>query len=660
MIYRDKSNRPHVQPPQWDFIPQELKRIPNWVLWTYDWVDSQWTKPPYQPGGDKASHSDPNTWNSYSVIKGNWYVLNGIQIDSVGIGWVITKESGIVGIDIDNCVTWGSSLMEEGQPMFDDWALAIINKLGDVYIEFSPSRTGLHILVRACISQSIKYSKAGVEIYNDARYFTITGDAWNAGPIAERQREIDEICGKLIALRESERKSGVNGLIQETVENLKEEIATRDVRPSDVHQFIGGIEEYKRVNFGGAMSIDERLRIAFQSENGLNIQKLFNGDCSDYADSSEDEVDRSAADMALCRYLAFYSDGSVALLAEMMRQSGLIRPKWERKMNSGQTYLEYTIDRALSTESNFYTAPKMISSPIAPSGVSGERRNRYTLTELKDAAIEYRKRSDIHGLKCGWSNLDRIYRPRQGMLSIWTGEPGAGKSTFILAYLYRFCMAYGLRLGLCSFELNPPERVLLELACIHLQGNVFDQTFDDDQLSTGIDELKNFATVFAPSWKQRDAEGLIGILAKEIEERGCDVFYLDPFTELQPKERLLGKYTDFASQELSKLKDITERWNIMTHLVCHPTKNFNRAEGVRLWNINGSGDFERKADFGLVVTRQNNTTIVHLQKRRDRLTGIEDAKAAFELNTDAYYFKETSVPIVLSGSKKSEEQTVQF
>lgn len=276
------------------------------------------------------------------------------------------------------------------------------------------------------------------------------------------------------------------------------------------------------------------------------------------------------------------------------------------------------------------------------------------LCELKDAAIAYRHRVDIYGLKCGWENLDKIYRPRSGMLSIWTGEPGAGKSTFILAYLYRFCMQHGQRLGLCSFELNPPERVLLELAAIHLRGNVFDDTFDDDQISAGIDELKNFCTVFAPSWQERDAQGLIAILAEEIGERSCEVFYLDPFTELQPKDKLLGKYTDFASQELSKFKDITEKWNINSHLVCHPTKNFNRSEGLRLWNINGSGDFERKADFGLVITRVNNITVAHLQKRRDRLTGVEDAKAAFELNVDAYYFKETSVPITLNGSGKKE------
>lgn len=664
MIYRDQNNKPQIPMPQFDWIPDELKAIPQWVLWTYDWIDGQWTKPPYQPSGEYASHSNPDTWNSFSVIETAWYQLNAIEKNSVGVGFVLTKEVGIIGIDLDNCVDvskgnpddfelkkslWRIICSGDDLPdnlVFSPFALDVISRLGDVYIEFSPSRTGLHILVRGQIPQSIKYSKKGIEIYDSLRYFTITGDVWNAGEIREQQESLDKIYRELIQEREKEK--GVDGLI----ENLNEEIANRDVRRSDLYQLQGAVEG---VLPHDGMTIAERFRIAFQSQNGLKIQKLFNGDCSAYPDDSEDKVDRSAADFALCRYLAFYSDGSKSILSEMMEQSALIRPKWARSVNSsGQSYLDHLIEKVLSTETNFYTAPSVIS-PKVDAPLESTRKSRYMTCELLERAIEYRQRTDIRGMECVWGNLNKIYRPRAPMLNIWTGEPGAGKSTFILAYLYHFAMQHRMRTGLCSFELEPPERVLLELCSIHLQANVFDRSVDNDQIREAERELKNLFTVIDLDWHQRNTEGLFEEVDREIAERGLGRLYTDPFTEFQPPDRLMGKYTDFASTQLSLYKECLKRRALIGDLVCHPTKNFNRSEGVKLWNINGSGDFERKADFGLVVSRVNNITVVHIQKRRDRLTGCEDAKAAFELDPDAYYFRETAVPITLG--KKEEGGT---
>jgi len=50
---------------------------------------------------------------------------------------------------------------------------------------------------------------------------------------------------------------------------------------------------------------------------------------------------------------------------------------------------------------------------------------------------------------------------------------------------------------------------------------------------------------------------------------------------------------------------------------------------------------------------------VHQQKVRDRKTGIEDGKAAFELSADAYYFKEVAVPIYLKTEKKEKKEDEQ-
>jgi len=207
-----------------------------------------------------------------------------------------------------------------------------------------------------------------------------------------------------------------------------------------------------------------------------------------------------------------------------------------------------------------------------------------------------------------------------------------------------------MRAALCSFELNPPERIVLELAQIHMQQNPFAQGIVSDiDLGKAIDELSPYFSILHPDWSDRNVEGITALIEDE------DILYLDPFTELQPPDKLLGKYTDFASVQLSLLRDFTERKQKITHLVCHPTKQFNRSEGLRLWNINGSGDFERKCDFGVVLTREGSTTIAHIQKVRDRLTGIEDSKAAYRLDTEAYYFSEVPIPMRIKGSDEKKD-----
>lgn len=613
MQSRDKSVRPSCALPVWEAIPAELKEIPNWVFWRYQWVDGKWTKPPVQVLRTQlADVTNAETWARWSDVQASEPEAF-LSTDSAdGIGFVLTKETGLVCVDVDNCVKW----MDDGHADLDEWATRIVGKLPTTYVEFSPSRTGIHVWIKAQIRQSVRYDPGGVEIYDSARYITVTGDVWNDAPIAEASAEIGEIVAALLALRQQNRPAPQSHEVPVNIPDV---------------------------------SIEERIRVAFASANGEKIRRLFEGDLRGYEDSSEDGFDRSAADMALCRHLCYYSSGDPEILKALMRSSQMPRPEREG-------YLDTTVRKTLETHDGNYWEPAVrIRGGATPPALSAEasgRVARYTASELKERAIAYRQRADLKGLSAQWENLNRVYRPRPGLLSIWTGEPGAGKSTFILAYVYSFCVRNQLRAALCSFELNPPERLVLELAQIHTQMNPFaapDEMFalSDEELSKAIDEFSPYFSVLSPDWRERNVDGVCALLQSET------VLYLDPFTELQPPDKLLGKYTDFASVELSKLRDYTERMQLITHLVCHPVKNFNRKDRVRLHDINGSGDFERKADFGLVVERDkaSGTTILNLDKVRDRLTGEENSQVAFRLDVDHYFFTECAVPLRMTESK---------
>jgi primase-polymerase (primpol)-like protein len=154
-------------------IPYELKSLPQWVCSRLD------SKMPMMSTINKcASSTDPNTWSTFqeavmSVECGNY--------DNIGF---VFNDNGIVGIDIDDG--------------YDDFGIrtplasAIIGKCKS-YTEKSRSGRGFHILVKGKLPFKGKNNRNGVEIYQSARYFIMTGDTYLYDSLIENQEAIDYI-----------------------------------------------------------------------------------------------------------------------------------------------------------------------------------------------------------------------------------------------------------------------------------------------------------------------------------------------------------------------------------------------------------------------------------------------------------------------------------
>lgn len=152
-------------------IPQELQALPQWVCWKYEDIGAaKPTKIPYHPKGFKASHSDANTWSTFSdVVNAVSYRLYD------GIGFVFSENDPYAFIDLD----------EAGSDWLATERQLKIFKEFDSYSEQSPSGQGLHIIIKGKIPNGRKRSK--IEIYSSLRYATFTGQVFNKKPIEERQ-----------------------------------------------------------------------------------------------------------------------------------------------------------------------------------------------------------------------------------------------------------------------------------------------------------------------------------------------------------------------------------------------------------------------------------------------------------------------------------------
>jgi hypothetical protein len=142
---------------------QELAGWRQWVAWRFEDRDGKPTKVPVNPRtGGNAISTNPATWGSLQDAE-----RRAMRGDLPGVGFVLTPADDFTGIDLDKVVTSTGDL--------EPWAADLV-ALAETYTELSPSGRGIRMIVRGKVPATVKSDAAGVEIYRDKRYLTITGD----------------------------------------------------------------------------------------------------------------------------------------------------------------------------------------------------------------------------------------------------------------------------------------------------------------------------------------------------------------------------------------------------------------------------------------------------------------------------------------------------
>lgn len=394
-------------------IPHELASCDQWLVWKYrPKKGGEWTKPPYSPHTDtKADVTDPTT---YGTFEDALNAQNRIQAD--GIGFALVAGGELTFIDLDHC----RSIEDES---IDPWAVAIIRRFPVSYIEVSPSKTGLHVIVKGTlpggrgIKRAIKsrnaHPNAAIEMYSAGRYATITGNVIDDGH-----------C--------------VPGDAQLQIETLFNELNPPVEIPDPPRLHLVSNEP---------PDISERLEIARNAINGVTFSALY-----DQGDISAHNHDHSSADLALCSYLGFYLEHRADLMDSAFRLSALMRPKWdERHRHDNATYGQMTIEKVINSRKDAY-------SPSVPVGALPTT----TIVDDESApAKEIRDRFLTAAELCAMvpEEPEWIAKPYVvvGGITELTGQIKSGKST-LLGYLVKRLVEGGDFLGV---ETSPGPVVYL-------------------------------------------------------------------------------------------------------------------------------------------------------------------------------------------------------
>lgn len=313
-------------------IPEELKKLKQWCVYSIVQPKKQGQhkgKIPINPiTGKGASSTDFSTWTDFKTA-----VNKSKNYDGLGFFF----NNNYIGVDIDDIP---EEIKKFSQAPTDpnnliNWLNGLTNHS---YLEVSQSGKGIHAIVKGKYKLD-KNRRDNFEIYNNGRFFALTGNILN------EQKNIKTIS-----------KKKFEELYYSTVgkNNQTTPVEARNSIPSSNN-----------------LSIDETIKKMFASSSGVKIKHLMDG-IFDYKSQSE-------ADIALCNYLAFWTNKDPEKMDAIFRQSKLMRDKWDKK-DGATTYGQRTINKAIADTIETFNS----SRDTTAKNVYGFNQDNKTIKQVKN------------------------------------------------------------------------------------------------------------------------------------------------------------------------------------------------------------------------------------------------------------------------------------
>lgn len=156
----------------YESIPEELKKVRQWVCWAGD-------KLPKNPHtGGNAQSNNPSTWADFETA-----VKAVDKYHFGGIGFMFAAP--YFGVDLDHCT--------DNQDFVDEFVESLQS-----YTEYSKSGNGIHIICKGRLPEGAR-RRGNVEMYSERRYFIMTGNVYGeARPVRDCTEAIKILHSKYL------------------------------------------------------------------------------------------------------------------------------------------------------------------------------------------------------------------------------------------------------------------------------------------------------------------------------------------------------------------------------------------------------------------------------------------------------------------------------
>lgn len=290
------------------------------------------TAKPYIKGEDWQK--DPSQWASAPQACA---VAQAMGPD-YGVGFLFTERDPFWFLDIDDCLVDGAR--------WSDAANNIMACLPGCAVEVSQSGKGLHLFGSgAAPRHACKNKEFNCEFYHTGRFVALTGSNAVGNASLDFTQLLPPVINYYFPPKEAQRglewtTEPVEGY---TCEDSDEELITRALTSGGANRLFG-------------------VGVTFKDLWECNEAALG----AKWPSDKDDPYDGSSADMALAQHLMFWTGGDCERTLELMHESQLSRPKWER-----ESYLRGTIEQAHALQETFYSVHAAVVTPEGAVALKG-------------------------------------------------------------------------------------------------------------------------------------------------------------------------------------------------------------------------------------------------------------------------------------------------
>lgn len=258
------------------------------------------------------------------------------------------------------------------------------------------------------------------------------------------------------------------------------------------------------------------------------------------------------------------------------------------------------------------------------------------------------------GTRTGWPSVDDLYTVSPGYWTVVTGIPSDGKTTWLDGLMINL-IRKGWKFVVYSPE-NQPHALHLANLCEKVLNRPFRKGYnnrmDPQGIAVAMDLLEpalrilrfdNGAIFPSLNMFQFACEDVLS------DWTDCKVgVILDPWNELDHSPVDGMTETLMINWELMRYRQWIRAHEKQVHgfIVAHPTKPQRGKDGafkdVTLYDISGSSAWKNKCDFGIIVRRREDCTVIDIEKCRWRHLGkVGTAFLTFNSGTGVYAEQES-------------------
>lgn len=252
--------------------------------------------------------------------------------------------------------------------------------------------------------------------------------------------------------------------------------------------------------------------------------------------------------------------------------------------------------------------------------------------------------SERRVLRIGLQPFDRAVALELGALSVWTGIPGSGKSTFLTWVCEKISVSEDIRVGLLPFETHP--HTLRDQLALIRSGMVF-RSMQEDMRGRFLEAVDRRFRIVHRSFDDTAhriawLEDMVHTLA--IRD-GCKLIVIDPWNELEHMPEPGESMTSYINWALQRIRQLAEAFEVHIALVAHPRKIADGYRAPTGYDVADSAAFFNKPSLGVTVHQREDeegeqwVELNVWKVRNTRLYGFGKGKVTCQFDPDRQAYR---------------------